>query len=135
MKLTKGFTLIELMIAVAIVGILAAIAYPSYMRHVQSARREDAKRALFSLAQSMENYYALNMTYVVPGVTGIPSGASTTVADNGQTYYDLSVNNASQVNYQVVATPTAGSGQADDTCGILRLNRNGSTSAAEATCW
>ena len=53
---TKGFSLIELMIAVAIVGILAGIAYPSYQESVRDSRRADAKGALLGFANSMERF-------------------------------------------------------------------------------
>ena len=54
---TKGFTLIELMIAVAIVGILAGIAYPSYQDSVRKSRRADAQGALLGFANAMERYF------------------------------------------------------------------------------
>ena len=64
MRKIKGFTLIELMITVAIVAILASVAVPSYLEHVRTARRDDAKKNLMEAAQTMESFYALNMTYV-----------------------------------------------------------------------
>jgi len=60
---TQGFTLIELMIAVAIVGILAAIAYPSYIEHVRKTRRADAKAVVLELSQWMERFYTENSRY------------------------------------------------------------------------
>ena len=56
-KRRRGFTLLELMITVVVVAILAAVAMPSYLRHIQSSRREMAKAALLDAAQKMESYY------------------------------------------------------------------------------
>ena len=64
-KHTKaGFTLIELMITVAIIGILAAIAYPSYTAQVTNTRRSDGQSALMSLIQAQERYFTENLSYV-----------------------------------------------------------------------
>jgi type IV pilus assembly protein PilE len=62
-KLNSGFTLIELMIVVVIVGILAAIAYPSYARYVEKARRADAKSALLDASQRLERCYTQTNSY------------------------------------------------------------------------
>lgn len=58
------FTLIEVMITVVIVAILASVAVPSYMSSVRDSRRADAKQAMLAAAQTMESFYAMNMTYV-----------------------------------------------------------------------
>ncbi len=63
LKKTLGFTLIELMIVVAIVAILAAIAYPSYRDSIRKSRRVDAKSALTDIAQKQEAFYARNGSY------------------------------------------------------------------------
>lgn len=62
-NLQKGFTLIELMIVVAIVAILAAVAYPSYQDSITKAKRAEGRAALMEIMQQQERYYTQNNTY------------------------------------------------------------------------
>jgi type IV pilus assembly protein PilE len=70
-KLTTGFTLIEMMIAVAIVGILAAIAYPQYVEYVAKGKRAECRSALLIASQKMEKFYSNNNRYPVLGDPGL----------------------------------------------------------------
>ena len=83
----RGFTLMELMIAVAVVGILAGVAVPSYREHVAASRRSDGKAALLAVAQLMERAYTEQGTYagVTLGTTGVYPSTSP------QGYYTLSI--------------------------------------------
>lgn len=110
MLTTKGFTLIELMIAVAIVGILAGIAYPSYQESVRASRRADAKGALLGFANAMERYYTENNSYEGAGAgggnTGIPTIFSTTSpVGGGAAFYSLTISAATARTYTLLATP------------------------------
>jgi len=141
----RGFTLIELMITVAIVGILAGIAYPSYLQSVQKSRRADCEGALLGLAGVMERFFTTNNTYVGVGTagdggntSGAPANAfypSTCPIDGGTPSYNLTIQSATTTTYTLQATPI--NGQASDTCGTLTLtqaNVKGS-SGTVATCW
>ncbi|RBP70378.1 type IV pilin protein [Marinobacter nauticus] len=129
MKRINGFTLIELMIVVAIVGIIAAIAYPSYRDSVMRAQRSDAMATLARLSAAQERYYTRQSPAsfaadfrALLSDTSIPAGQTTIVSDEG--YYNISLANTScsqTVNsvtvyscYSLTAQPVAGGPQADD---------------------
>ena len=76
----SGFTLIELMIVLAIVGILAAVAYPSYVEHVQRSRITEATSTLSDWRIRMERYFQDNRTYINAGTCGIVPPASNSFA-------------------------------------------------------
>jgi type IV pilus assembly protein PilE len=151
MKQTQsGFTLIELMITVAIVGILASIAYPSYQDSVMKSRRADAKGALLGFENAMERYFTEHNSYLgaagtntSPADTGAPRiYSSTSPVDGGTPYYDLTIGAATASTYTLNATPKVGSAQANDKCGTLTLthrNEKGVINAASgvtaADCW
>ena len=152
---TAGFTLIELMIAVAIVGILATIAATSYQSQVMRSRRTDARSAILDLAGREEKIFStINAYSGSPAALGY--GTATTfpapplgipVGGSGTDYYNLSVvtpdtlYQAGAANtYVVVATPIAGTPQAGDTqCTRLMVNQLGQQTstgtAPAATCW
>lgn len=124
-KFVTGFTLIELMIVVAIVSIIAAVAYPSYTASVTKTRRADAKGALMGFAQAMERHFTENNTYegaASGGDTGAPSIYPTGVPiDGGQKFYDLTIEAATVTTYTLRATPV--NGQAGD--GNLEITHTG----------
>jgi len=129
MKLQKGFTLIELLIAVAIVGILAAVAYPSYMDSVTRSRRADAQAALIGFAQAMERHYTTTGGYTGAGTTGGNTGAPTIFStkspiDGTDTYYNLTISSVAVSTYTILATPTGA--QAGD--GNIQLTSTGARS-------
>lgn len=130
-----GFTLIELMIAVAIVAIIAAIAIPSYDSYVREARRADAQISLVRAAQKQEQYHSMN------------SGYATTLSDLGlsdesaEGFYSLSIaNTGCEFDYvgcfQITAT-AIGPQSSDSGCATLSLDQSGtrSSTGGEEGCW
>ncbi len=134
-KRLSGFTLIELMLTVVIIGILVGIAYPSYLEQVQKARRAEAKSALIQLATALERFYTENNTYNGACLEG-DAGASCTqeifvstapVEGAGDVYYTLSIADLEGDNdnqdYLITATPHGV--QNGDKCGSLTLTSTG----------
>lgn len=143
MNKQQAFTLIELMVTVAIVGILAGIAYPSYQDSVMKSRRADAKGALLGFANAMERHFTETNTYLgagknVDGNTGAPTFFSaTSPVDGGTPYYNLTIKPVTASSYTLNAEPI--NAQANDKCGKLSLTETGargiSTKISLKDCW
>lgn len=129
----RGFTLIELMVTVAIVGILAGLAFSSYRQYVQRSHRVDATAALLRLAANQERFYLQNNTYA----TSVGALGMTATTEHG--YYQLAVTAADATGFSATATPGSGSSQADDSdCQSFGINEQGTRSSspsAPTECW
>jgi type IV pilus assembly protein PilE len=131
----RGFTLIELMIVVAVVAILAAIAYPSFQEQIRKSRRAQAKADLVEYAALAERFHTSNNSYV--GFT-LPATVSPREA-GANVRYNLTPNTpfAAANTYTITATPVGA--QAVDRCGTLSISQSGvktETGAATlAECW
>ena len=118
----RGFTLIELMIVVAVVGILAAVAYPSYLDQVQKTRRADGKAALLQAVQQAERFFTQNTTYV-----GAPVAAASAEGHYTLTYAPTAT------SFLITATP--GGVQGSDPCGALTITQANVKGGGAADCW
>ena len=130
-----GFTLIELMITVAIVAIIAAIAIPSYDNYVRETRRADAQISLVRAAQKQEQYHSINSGYAT---TLADLGLST---DSAEGFYALTLTNTGCNSgyvgcFQITATAT-GAQSSDSSCATLSLDQSGTRSSTGGAddCW
>lgn len=128
----QGFTLMELMITVAILGILTSIAVPSYMKYVRESKRTEAKAEILRIAQLQESYYVQNLSYAkyLNGTGGLGFSGKKLTTESG--LYSVQVwgldssnkantcsgdNTTPCVGYRIQALPVAGAGQdSDDDC-------------------
>jgi type IV pilus assembly protein PilE len=132
----RGFTLIELMITVAVVAILAAVAMPAYFDSVRKSRRGDAITALNQISQAQERWRANNVAY-----TTDLSASGLRVSNPASGYYTLAVSAAASASYTATAT-AAGAQSGDSKCTALTLSMNGgavtyasSGSGTANFCW
>lgn len=128
-RLDRGFTLIELMIVVAIIGIISAIAFPSYQRHIEKSRRVDAMTVLLEASQFMERQYTLTNSYP----SALPSALQSAPVDGGQTYYNIAIDTALSDTQRFTLTAQPIGAQASDSCGNLIIANTGARSPAN--CW
>ena len=126
--LSKGFSLFELLITLAIFSILLSIAYPSYCSYLQHSYRKEAKIALVQVASRLENYFVEQNSYA--GATLTELGETALIA-HGK--YLLNLAELSDGDYLIEAIPQAD--QTNDSCGILSLNAAGELKAESNSCF
>lgn len=132
-KRSSGFTLIELMIVVAIIGILAAVAVPAYSSYVIKGKRSDAMVELLKAQVAQEKYRSSHTSY--GSLVDIGSSTTATYTSPGG-YYTIAISGTPDATtYTITATPL--SPFSDSTCGTFAINQSGPyyTRYANADCW
>lgn len=119
--------MIELLIAVAIVAILASIAYPSYQDSVQKTRRATAQADLVKLASFMERTFTESNTYVLATGVSLP--------DYGTEQYTLGFAASQPTASTFVIQAVPSSGQSSDLCGTMTISHTGATTPTTNNCW
>ena len=123
----SGFTLIELIIVLAIIAILSAIAYPLYNQHIVKTRRSHALVMLNNIAADMEQYYNSHHSYIGADIS------------NDDKFYQFTLEAATDSSYQIAAVPQGTQARQDSKCATLKLNNLGEQTITGggtiAECW
>ncbi len=116
-----GFTLIELMIVVAIIGVLAGVALPAYQQYAVRTHRADAEKTLLEVTQYLERYFTEVGSYTGAAV---PTGLATSPQESSDVIYNIAfaTGTPTSTTYTLLATPTGGQSTADTECAILSIN-------------
>jgi len=132
LKKQKGMTLVELLITVAIVGVLGAVAYPAYTDYVVKSNRSEAKRELVRIANKMEQYYVDHRTYT-DDMTLLGLSADPFITQTG--HYSIDTSAQAQGSFVLTATAQSTHATADPDCTTLSINHIGQKTAESADCW
>jgi type IV pilus assembly protein PilE len=128
----RGFTLIELVIVIAIVALLVTVALPSYRDHVRKSRRAEAQAYLMSVAGRQSQFLVDTRGYAATlGTINIPMPASVVAS------YDVTLAAAAgpPPTFTLTAAPKAGTDQVYEKCGTLTINQTGAKTASLSSCW
>ena len=141
----KGVTLLELLIVVAIIAMISAFAYPSYMQYVVSTKRTVATTALLRIADRQQQFFMDNKRFTndltALGFAANPlvlaDDGNNTLAGNSDAVYSISLSNVAVTTYTITAAPLHGQASRDLECGSLTLTQAGTrgSSAGGADCW
>jgi type IV pilus assembly protein PilE len=128
----RGFTLVEMIVTVAIIGILVGIALPSYREYVRKSRRSEAQAYLMTVAARQQQFLVDTRFYANALATiNLP------MPNNVNASYDVTL--AAVVGppptFVLSATPKPGTDQVQESCGVLTINQTGTKTASLPTCW
>jgi type IV pilus assembly protein PilE len=132
----RGFTLVEMLIVVVLIGVLASIAYPAYTEQVRKSRRAEAQAVLMEASQFMERFLTENNRYdqnLLGVAVVLPVGLRTSPRSGGTATYNVSLQAVAQQSYTLQAVPAAA--QTGDRCGTMTITNTGNRTAAAGDCW
>lgn len=134
----RGFTLIEILIVVAILGVLTSIALPAYQNSVLRSGRAEAKGELMIVASDQERFFSSNNTYSTDATPLITTDATTRTTENGLYTITVAAGGTGNIATSFVATATAVGDQTADACTTLTISSvgvRGATGATADECW
>lgn len=141
----RGFNLIELLVVVAIIGIISSVAYPSYVQHIVNTKRAASTSMLMQIADRQQQFFMDNKTFTA-NLTNLGFGADPLViGDDGRelaagdalSVYTISLSNVGVTAWTATATPLYGQLSRDTECGDMALTQAGvkSNSGSGTDCW